>query len=128
MEIIKTQIVKANTYDKSKDGTPFKTRAGKPYKKVSVLIDDPKYSNEWLTCFAFDQNDSTLTWKPGDQVEIVIERNGQYLNFRIPGHLDRLEARVSALEAFMRGDTKKPIQDSEPPQDEPPEADYELPY
>ena len=55
-----------------------------------------------------------LSWKAGDQVTIVIEQNGDWLNFRHPvkqdvvnSRIDRLEGRVAALEMFMVENGKK---------------------
>ena len=98
--------------DKKKDGTPLINKKGNPYKKVSVKTTD--HGDKWLSGFAHDADDPMLSWKAGDQVTIVIEQNGDWLNFRHPvkqdvvnSRIDRLEGRVAALEMFMVENGKK---------------------
>ncbi len=96
--IKKLVIKKLYLSDKTKDGKAFVTRGGKPYKKIAIYVDDyPKP----LSAFLFNADDEMLSWKVGDTVEVLVEQNGEYYNFKVPTRLDRLEIRVNALEAFM---------------------------
>ena len=119
----KVHITKIYKSAKDKDGKPLITKAGKPYTRLAIQVDDDQYKGQWISGF---DNYQTKDWKEGDTVEIEITRSGQYINFRTLSKLDLLERRVEALEAFI---TKgKPInltQDdwsnrTSPPEDAPP--------
>ncbi|MBP8708286.1 MAG: hypothetical protein KBH94_06170 [Caldisericia bacterium] len=100
--IITSYFINSN----DKDGKPLKTKDGKFYKKVVIKVNqdenDPKeYDDQYLSHLAFGNDDPTLFWKVGDEVEILVEKNGDFFNFRVPSRLDRLEERVEALEKFL---------------------------
>jgi hypothetical protein len=75
---------------------------GKPYKKLAIKT--VEHGDKWLSGF---QNKDNENWKEGDQVDIVVKENGQYLNFETPKMEDRLESRISALEVQMMNITNK---------------------
>jgi hypothetical protein len=106
--------------DKNKDGKPFLTKDGKPFKKVSIKVNkidgDPKeYDDQYISSLVFKDDGRSLFWKVGDEVDIIIEKNGEFWNFRQPirqpSRLDLLENRVKALEDFLKGDL--PVEDKE---------------
>lgn len=90
-------IKKIYINDKSKDGKPFVTRDGRPYKKIALKTEE--YPDKYITGF---HNDTTELWKEGDKVSILIEENGQYLNFKLPNKTDELEGRVKVLEGQVK--------------------------
>jgi len=93
--------------DKNKEGEPYKTKdKGKPFKIVSIKVaEDSKrpqeYDGKYLSCMAFNTDDAWLFWEAGDEVDIKVEKNGDFWNFRTPSRIDLLESRVKVLEAFM---------------------------
>jgi hypothetical protein len=114
MKVTHTRVYRTTT---KKDGTPLITKTGKPYE--SVRIQTVQHGDRWLSGFGSPVTDQ---WKDGQEVEITVTPSGQYLNFSVPSRLDLLEARVMALENFIKkepntSDTK------EPPLDEPPSDD-----
>lgn len=93
---MKVKLTKVFVNDKDKNGNPLvSSKTGKPYKKVAIKTE--QHGDKWLSGFAND-NDEKLFWKEGQEVEIFVEENGQWLNFKTPGKIDSLEARVKALE------------------------------
>jgi len=93
-----------NTTDKDKK--PYKTREGKPFKRVVIKVDvngtNPKeYDGESLSNCIFHDDDPCLLWKTGDEINILVEKKGDFWNFRQPSKYDLLEKRVEVLEAFM---------------------------
>lgn len=76
MHITLTQV---NRYTTSKDGSPLKTKDGRPY--TSVRVKCVEYGDKILSGF---ENHVTKSWKEGDKVEVEVEEKGDYLNFRTP--------------------------------------------
>ncbi len=99
--ITKTKLTKVYISDKKKDGTKLIDKNGKQYHKIAIKIADEQYRDEYLSGFLYDDDDPRFQWKEGDEVTIVIERNGEYVNFKVPSRLDMIEERVSAIEARM---------------------------
>lgn len=100
--------------DKNKEGVPFKTKKGEPFSKVTIKVAaDPKDPKEWddqyISGLSFNPTDACRQWAIGDEVDIIIEKNGEFWNFKTPSRLDRLEARIEVLEAFMGNGGEKPI-------------------
>lgn len=100
---IKVIIAKVYINDKSKDGKPLIDRNGKPYKKVAIQTDI--HGQKWLSCLSYREDDDVRQLVVDQSAEIVVEQNGEYLNFKLPSRLDLLEAalgdvqkRVSKLE------------------------------
>jgi len=70
---------------------------GRAWRKCGIQTD--KHGAKWLSCFLNQRNESRLeSLRKGDTVEIIVEEQGQYLNFRLPDRIDYLEERVMALE------------------------------
>ncbi len=101
MAIRQLLLSKVYINDKSREGKEFITEKGKKFWKIAVQ-DEKEYGNEYLSDLIFDEDDIRFNWKPGQQVNVVVEKKGQYLNFKMPDKFDYLEARVEALEEFIR--------------------------
>jgi hypothetical protein len=99
MNLEKVKITGIWINDKDKEGKKFISSRGKGYWKVAILCD--KYPKKYLSSLIFDEDDERFHWQIGDEIEIVVEKNGDFLNFKVPTRLDRLEIRVKALEEFM---------------------------
>ncbi len=69
-------MTKISRFDKDKDGQPLKTRDGRPYTRV--LINTEQYE-KGLSGF---ENQDTKNWNVGDEVEVEVEKKGDYLNFK----------------------------------------------
>ena len=97
--------------DKNKEGVPFKTKKGEPFSKVTIKVAvDPKipqeYDEKYISGLSFNPTDASRSWEIGDEVEINVEKNNEFWNFKTPNKVDSLESRVAVLEAFMGGETK----------------------
>ncbi len=108
---MKIKIQKIYVSDKAKDGTRFVSqKTGKPFKKIGILAEG---NPVWISSLIFDENSPMLSWKTGDEVDIIVEQSGQYSNFRLPRKEDLFEARILALEqkvgALMRAKEIKEI-------------------
>lgn len=61
------------------------TSDGRKYTSVGILVDG-KNGETWLNGF---ENDVTREWNTGETVEIEVEKNGKYLNFKTTGRKSR---------------------------------------
>ena len=92
-QITKVTLTRVFATDKNKDGTPLMSKLGKPYSKMSVKC--VEHGDKWLSGFKGRENEN---WKEGDQVDIIVKQNGEYLNYDVPKAEDKLAMRVSAVE------------------------------
>lgn len=90
-----TKVILTRIYisDKSKAGVPFVSKTGKPYKKIAIKT--VEHGDTWLSGFV---NKTNEFWKEGDQVDIIIKQNGDYLNFETVKEEDKIKEKVAALE------------------------------
>lgn len=91
--ITKITLTRVFSTDKNKDGTPLMSKLGKPYSKMSVKC--VEHGDKWLSGFKGRENEH---WKEGDQVDVIVKQNGDFLNYEVPKAEDKLAMRVSALE------------------------------
>lgn len=91
--ITKVTLTRVIISDKNKDGTPLMSKLGKPYSRLSIKT--LEHGDKWLSGFKGKENEF---WKEGDQVDIIVKQNGEYLNYDVPKVEDKLAMRVSALE------------------------------
>lgn len=95
--MIKTiRVQKLYVNDKTKDGKPFYTKKGKPYKIANITCGDGTAGS----MFIFDDRDLDKV-TVGKEVQVDVEVNGQYTNFRLPSKENLLEQRISNLEQRM---------------------------
>lgn len=121
MQKVKLEKVYRTTQDKN--GNPLVTKQGKPYTRVSIKVADSEYADRWISGFG---NSANATWKDGDEVEVAITANGDYLNFEMPrekkvtrDEFDALVTRVKNLEA-----QNLPVPDDAPVEEEMSDVDY----
>jgi len=119
-------IVSHFVNDKNKEGVPFKTKKGEPFSKVTIKIEaNPKNPKEWddkyISGLSFNATDDCLSWKPGDEVDILIEKNNEFWNFKTPSRLNLLENTVKQavkdieiLKAFMVSGIKDEVDNKFP--------------
>src|SRR3990167_9743310 len=96
--IEKVKLTKIYVNDTKKSGEKLLTKDGRPYRKIAIQTD--KHAG-YLSDFIFRDDDEKLTWKVGDEVEIIVYHNGDFLNFKTPTRLDLLEIRIEALENLL---------------------------
>ena len=96
--IEKCKLTKVYVNDTKKSGEKLLTKDGRPYRKIAIQTD--RHAG-YLSDFIFRDDDEKLTWKIGDEVEIIAYENGEYKNFKVPTRLDCLELRVEALEDLL---------------------------
>lgn len=116
----KLTIQKIWRSDKDKQGNSYVTQDGRPYTKVALITKE--YGKEYVRGFG---NEKNAQWKEGDIVEVMVERNGQYLNFKMPKEKDVLLERIEKIEEEIKAIWErlyepKPV--DEPVGDELPEA------
>ena len=81
-----------NTTDKA--GNPLKSKDGKPYTKVSIKTKET--GDKYVGGFGNKANEG---WKIGDVVDIIVEQNGDFLNFKLPNKDDAQNERIAKLES-----------------------------
>lgn len=79
-----------NTADK--EGNPLLTRDGRPYEKVALKVE--RYGDRYVSGFGNPQNKD---WAIGDEVDIIIEEKGEYLNFHMPNSKKAGEAQLGMI-------------------------------
>lgn len=130
-QITKVTLTRVFSTDKNKDGTPLMSKLGKPYSKMSIKC--VEHGDKWLGGFKNRDNEN---WKEGDQVDIIVKQNGDFLNYEVPKAEDKLAMRVSALEVEVMqlrnavakmGGTQPTTLSSNTPADNP-SADEEPPF
>jgi hypothetical protein len=72
--------------------------SGKPYKRAILEFNGQQASMFINEKFGTRDLEVLSTWKIGDEVEVMIEQSGQYLNFKLPSKTDLLAEKVLALE------------------------------
>lgn len=102
MKVKLTKVTRSNT---NKDGDPYiSKKTGKPFTICRIWT--VKHGEKSLGGF---DSYATDKWKEGDEVEIIVEESGQYLNFRTPfdkvtrKEFDALVLRVEMLEKRPNG-------------------------
>lgn len=88
----KVTLTKIYTTDKDKQGNPLKSKEGRPYTRMSIKC--LEHGDKWISGF---QNAQNKDWKEGDEVEIIIKPNGEYLNFETPKKDDKVVEMLSQV-------------------------------
>ena len=83
--------------------------------KIGVKFEE--FKDRWLTSFKVM---GTENWKEGDEVTLVVTKNGDWLNFHPPtlaeiamSRIDELKKRVEALEALSGNSSKEENKESQ---------------
>lgn len=88
-KVIITKIYKT---DKDKQGNQLKSKEGKPYTRMSIKTE--QYGDKWISGF---ENKDNSSWKEGDEVEVLIKENGEYLNFETPKKDDKVNDKLELI-------------------------------
>lgn len=75
--IEKITISRLSFIEKDKEGNQLKTRDGKPYTRCLLDTTDGRKMSGF-------SNPIAKTWQQGDEIEIDVEKNGEYWNFKTP--------------------------------------------
>jgi hypothetical protein len=73
--IEKVTISRISFFDKDKDGNQLKTKDGKPYTRCLLDTTDGRKISGF-------RNAVSAEWKVADEVEIEVEKKGEYWNFK----------------------------------------------
>lgn len=102
--IEKITISRLSFIEKDKEGNQLKTKDGKPYTRCLLDTTDGRKMSGF-------SNPVAKTWQQGDEVEIDVEKNGEYWNFKTPKkevgagvnqeQLDRIESMITAIHRHM---------------------------
>ena len=93
-------------------GKPFVNKKGEPYKMCILENGEGKKASMYIGMWkgAWDKKlDVVSAWKVGDEVEVSLEQQGEYLNFNLPTSENKLEARVEALEKVVFSKTAQQL-------------------
>ncbi len=99
MKVKLTKITRINT---NKEGEPYiSKKTGKPFTICRIWTEE--HGDKSIGGF---DNQTTSNWKEGDEVEIIVKENGQWLNFEMTSdkvtrkEFDALALRVELIEKF----------------------------
>lgn len=98
MNTQKVKLTRIYTSNKDKSGNPLMSKAGKPYTRMSIKTE--QYGDKWISGF---QNASNKNWKDGDEVEVIISKKGEYLNFETPKQEDKVIMMLSQVLTMLGG-------------------------
>jgi len=90
-------LEKVFTSDKNKEGNPFVTKGGKPFKKVGILVQG---NEQWYSAIAWDDRSAAGKLQTGDLAMLNLYKEGDFFNFDVASKFDLLEMRVEKLEAL----------------------------
>ena len=97
---MKVKLTKIGRYTENKDGEPYiSKKTGKPFTICRIWTEE--HGDKAIGGFS---NQTNSDWKEGDEVEVIIKENGQWLNFETPidkitrKEFDALILRVELLE------------------------------
>ena len=88
----KYKITKITRYQNDKQGQPLKTKDGRPYTRVNLQT--AQHGQKWISGFGSNTN---VNWKEGDEVELIIKENGEYLNFSEPKKIDAVDEKLEKI-------------------------------
>lgn len=88
----KFKITKITRYTKDKQGVQLKTKDGRDYTRVNLQV--AQHGQKWISGFGSNTN---VNWKEGDEVELIVKENGEYLNFSEPKKIDAVDEKLEKI-------------------------------
>ena len=79
-------------YTTDKSGKPLINKNNKPYTRVNLKTKE--HGDTWISGF---ENDDNKSWKEGDEVQIIVKQNGEYLNFEMPKKADATNEKLEQI-------------------------------
>lgn len=92
----KVIITKVFRTDTDKAGAKLMSKAGKPYTKCNIQTQ--QHGERYLSGFGNKTNEN---WKAGDEVEIKITQNGEWLNYETPKAEDLQKNEIELLKTKL---------------------------
>lgn len=89
MQVKLTKVARSTT---KKDGSALLTKDGRPYTRLSIKTQ--QHGDKWLSGF---DNPQTKSWEEGQEVEIEVTENGEYLNFSVPKREDKVDQKLEQI-------------------------------
>lgn len=91
-------ITAVKRYTTKQDGTPLVSKQGKPYTSIRIKTD--KYGDAWVSGFGNPENDA---WIVGSEIEVLVEKKGEYLNFSMPKKEDKVNEKLELILNTLTG-------------------------
>ena len=82
---MKVTITAVSVKDTKKDGSPLVTKKGDAFHNVGIQTEE--HGEQWFSCLSFRADDKVQQLENGQQVEIEVETNGDFKNFRLLGKI-----------------------------------------
>lgn len=116
----KYKITRVHVSDTKKDtGQKYVDKTGRPFSRVGIQTEQT--GDTWYSTLSYRETDRERSLKEGDVVELILETNGDFKNFKLPSKLDQLEVRVAELERRLNGEpakqTAEPLTTEWPPEE-----------
>ena len=95
---MEVKLTKVYRTDKDKEGKPLMTKGtpDRPSRSYTRLgIKTQEHGDKWLSGF---ENRESANWQEGDTVDIEVEPNGQYLNFKTLSEMDKVWKMLTYLQ------------------------------
>jgi hypothetical protein len=92
--------------DTNKEGQPYIDKTGKHYKRASIMFQgQSKYASALVY-----EGSKIINWKEGDEVDVELEQNGDFLNVKVPSKVDKqigdynkaINIRIDGIERRLR--------------------------
>jgi hypothetical protein len=93
----KVKLTKVARFDVDKNKKPLVTKDGRPFERVRIQT--TKHGDFWISGFGTPENKN---WKIGDEVELLIETSGEYLNFKMPSKKTFVEDKMFDFEVRLK--------------------------
>lgn len=92
------KVILTNVFrtDKDKEGNKLVSKTGKPYSKCNIKTQ--QHGDKWLSGFGNKTNEG---WKVGDEVEVKITQNGEWLNYETPKAEDIQKNEIEVLKTKL---------------------------
>ena len=84
-------LKKITKYTTDKEGKQLMSKQNKPYTRLVIETEE---HNKPLSGF---ENAQTSKWEVGQQVDIEVKENGQYLNFSVPKAEDKVNEKLELV-------------------------------
>ena len=91
----RARLTKVFVSDKNRDGVEFKDKNGRKFWRMAIRTEQT--GDTWHSSLYYKEEEIPQ-WNDGDEVTLILEKSGDFNNFRAPSRLDVLEQRVNALQ------------------------------
>lgn len=94
-----TQVTLKSVFinDRNSKQEPYIDKNGKPFKMVNIVSDKGNKASMYIGEFGKKFLPIIEKWKAGDTVDLIIKKDGDFTNFRLPTANDGLREDIEAL-------------------------------